>query len=88
MKLIFAIVATLSLLPGTAFTQHLDERKGLRFGSGCVGSVSKLEPKFGTCVIAGGKARIFCPNGHVFDRDGEQVHISIARSTCGLTQKL
>ena len=88
MKMVVAIGASLWLLSGLASAQHIDERKGVSFGVGCVGGIRKLEAKFGTCLIAGGKTRLFCPNGQVFDRVGEQAHISIARSTCGLTQKL
>jgi hypothetical protein len=60
--------------------------KGLKLGTGCVGPVSTVAPKLGTCAIAGTKVRIWCPNGDIFDVDKENSPVPLVRSLCNLTQ--
>jgi len=78
--------AALVLICAPAYAQHIDARKGLKFGAECVGPITTLAPKFGTCSIVGSKIRIWCPNGDVFDRQGDEANVSVVRSICGLTQ--
>jgi hypothetical protein len=47
-----------------------------------------LAPRLETCVIAGAKTRIWCPNGQVFDRVGAEAHSAVVRSICNLNQVL
>ena len=61
------LAAALVLMSTSAFAQHVDADKSLKIGDGCVGAVNTLAPSLGTCVIAGAKTRIWCPNGQVFD---------------------
>jgi hypothetical protein len=80
--------AALLLLSTSAFAQRMDAVKGIKFGVGCVGPVNKFAAGLGTCTIAGTKARIFCPSGETFDRDGVPPESFVARSICNLNQVL
>jgi hypothetical protein len=48
--------------------------------------VSMVVPKVGTCTIAGGQIRIWCPNGQMFERVQDQPHQSLLRSLCNMLQ--
>jgi len=81
------IVAGALLLSGTsAYAFPTVVQKGLKLGTGCVGATSTLARKLDTCAIAGGKSRIWCPNGNIFDLDEAKASAPIARSLCNLTQ--
>lgn len=83
------IVLIVSILMNTAATaQFLQEGKSIRFGSGCQEPIKPMEAGLGTCLITDKRARVWCPNGKVFERDGELPHVSLVRSACGLKQVL
>jgi hypothetical protein len=79
-----AIALLLSVAPAYAFPTGV--QKGLKLGTGCVGATSTLARKLGTCTISGGKSRIWCPNGDIFDLDEAKASVPLARSLCNLTQ--
>ena len=80
------VAAALVLSCSAAFALPTSVQKGLKLGTGCVGPVSTVAPKLGTCVIAGPKSRIWCPNGDIFDLDDEKSSVPLVRSLCNLTQ--
>ena len=84
----FSIAATLILLSASASAQHIDMVKGIKFGVGCVGPVTTFAPRLGSCALESSKARIWCPNGEIFDRHGEPPQSYVARSICNLNQVL
>ena len=83
--LLAAVLVTLST---AAFAQHVEADKRLKFGAECIGPVTTLAPRLGTCMIVGAKTRIWCPSGRVFDRVGENTQSSVVRSICELNQVL
>jgi hypothetical protein len=83
-----SIAAVFVLLSTSAFAQQMDAVKGIKFGVGCIGPVNKYAAGLGTCDIESSKARIFCPNGDVFDRAGAMPQSFVVRSICGLNQVL
>lgn len=84
---VFAAAAFL-VLSTAAYAQFLQETKSVKFGNGCQERIRPMEPGLGTCLITDKRARVWCPNGKVFERDGELPHISLVRSACGLLQIL
>ena len=70
----------------SAFSMQTAVPKGLKLGTGCLGPVSTVAPKLGTCTIAGPKTRIWCPNGEIFDADEVKAAVALVRSLCNLTQ--
>lgn len=81
------LLAAAMVLSGTAaFALPTSVAKGLKLGTGCIGPVSTVAPKLATCVIAGPKARIWCPNGDIFDLDDKSSSVPLVRSLCNLTQ--
>jgi hypothetical protein len=83
-----SIVAALTLLSTPSFAQHIEAVKGIKFGVGCLTPVSAFGARLGTCAIDGFKARIWCPNGEVFERNGQAPQSYVARSICNLNQIL
>jgi len=83
-RLLVAAIVVLSCT--SAFALPTSLKKGLKLGTGCVGPVSTLSPKLTLCAIAGPKARIWCPNGDIFDLDEEKSPVPLVRSLCNLTQ--
>jgi hypothetical protein len=83
-RLLLAAAIVLSSAP--AFALQIAVPKGTKLGIGCIGPVVSLAPKLGTCVIAGSKTRIWCPNGEIFDDGDEKPAIALVRSLCNLTQ--
>jgi len=83
-RLLVAAALVLSCTP--AFALPTSVKTGLKPGTGCVGPVSTVAPKLTTCVIAGPKNRIWCPNGEIFDVDEEKSPVPLIRSLCNLTQ--
>ena len=70
------------------YAQVITEVKPSKFGGGCEQRATPIEPRFGTCMLSESKARIWCPNGKVYERTGPQVQPALARSICGLNQVL
>jgi hypothetical protein len=80
------LAAALVISCTSAFALPTSVKKGLKLGTGCVGPVSTLAPKLEACAIAGPKARIWCPNGDIFDLAEEKMPVPLVRSLCNLTQ--
>jgi hypothetical protein len=71
-----------------AFSQVVQEVKATKFGGGCETRATTLAPKLGTCKLSDNKARVWCPNGKVFERSGPEFQPALARSICGMNQVL
>jgi hypothetical protein len=82
----YAIAAVLVLSCSPAWSQATTAKKSVKFGADCIGPVSLLAPKLGTCMIAGAQMRIWCPNGEMFERAQDQPHLSLVRSLCNMLQ--
>jgi hypothetical protein len=82
------LTAALTLLSTSSFAQHIEAVKGIKFGVGCLTPVSAFGARLGTCAIDSSKARIWCPNGEIFERNGEPPQSYVARSICNLSQVL
>ena len=80
------IVVGLLLLSAPALAQHIEQVKRIKFGVGCVTPVTSYAGGLGACPINNSKARIWCPNGQVFERDGDKPEVYVARSICSLSQ--
>jgi hypothetical protein len=78
----------LIVMNATASAQFLQESKSVKFGTGCQERIKPMEAGLGTCLITDKRARVWCPNGKVFERDGDLPHVSLVRSACGLSQVL
>ena len=75
------LVVAVSVLSCTsAFALPTSVEKGLKLGTGCLGPVTMVAPKLGSCAIAGPKSRIWCQNGDIFDLDDEKTPVPLARS--------
>ena len=83
-----SVIAALVLLATSAFGQLIEAKKDIKFGAGCLTRMSTFGPRLGTCEIVGSKARIWCPNGEIFDRTGAPPQSVVARSMCNLSQVL
>jgi hypothetical protein len=83
-----SITAALVVLSTSAFAQSMEAVKGVKFGVGCVGPVSTFATRLGTCTIDGAKSRIWCPNGKIFDRNGQPQSSYVVRAICELNQVL
>ena len=83
------IAAALVILSTSAFAQSIQEVKGIRVGVGCVDPVSTVATRLTTCNIGNAKARIWCPNGKIFDRTTDHsLSKSVTLSICQLNQVL
>ena len=84
----FVTVGALMLSCYPAAALYAEIKPPEKVGVGCIGGVSLLAPELSACTIAGMKARIWCPNGQMFegtmDQGGPQ--IAIARSLCQMSQ--
>ena len=80
------IAAALIISGSPALASFSETKTSVKFGADCIGPVSVLARKLGTCTIAGTKMRIWCPNGQMFERDQDQPHVSLVRSLCNMTQ--
>jgi len=93
-KVLFVIVrglfaiGMLAVLNSAAAAQFLEESKSIKFGTGCRERVTAMEARLGVCMISPTRARIWCPNGKVFERDGALPTVSLIRSACSLSQVL
>lgn len=82
-------IATIAICLNTAcFAQVVQEVKPAKFGGGCEQKATSYGPKFGTCMLSNTRARVWCPDGKVFERTGPEVQPALARSICGLNQVL
>jgi hypothetical protein len=82
------ILGTVMLVSTAASAQFLEEGKSIKFGAGCQDRIKPMETGLGTCLITDKRARVWCPNGKVYERDGDVPHVSLVRSACGLRQIL
>ena len=82
------MAGALFVLSTAASAQFLEESKSIKFGTGCQERIKPMETGLGTCLITDKRARVWCPNGKVYERDGAVPHISLVRSACGLRQVL
>jgi hypothetical protein len=87
-QLLLLIAAGLIVTATAASAQLLQEGKSVKFGTGCRERIKPMEAGLGSCLISDTRARFWCPNGKVFERDGELPHVSLVRSACGLSQIL
>jgi hypothetical protein len=87
-RLLVSAIAVLVLLKTSAFAEHIEAKKDIKFGAGCLSALTVFGPRLGTCEVVGSKARIWCPNGEIFDRGGRPPNSSITRSICSLSQVL
>lgn len=76
----FAFVCT------SAVAAPMLEIKGLRAAEGCLHESKTVTERVIACPIGGVRIRIWCPNGKVFDRDGPELGIAVARSICEINQ--
>jgi hypothetical protein len=82
----YAIAAALVLWLSPASALVTTAKKSVKLGADCIGPVSMLAPKLGTCTIAGAQMRIWCPNGEMLERAQDQPHVSLVRSLCNMLQ--
>ena len=84
----YSIAAALLLVSHPAAALYAEVKPTVKVGVDCIAPVSLLAPKLATCAIAAAKARVWCPNGQVFE--GEMEHggppSALARSLCNMTQ--
>ena len=84
LRCLLAAALVLSCSPASAL--YAEAKKSVKFGADCVGALSTLAPKLGTCTIAGAKVRIWCPNGQMFEGEQDQPQVSLIRSICNMSQ--
>ena len=82
------IATCLICLNSACFAQVVREAKPAKLGGGCEKRATSFGPKLATCMLSDNEARVWCPNGKVFERSGPEVQSALARSICGLNQVL
>jgi hypothetical protein len=82
-----SMAAVLIVLSTSVFAQPMDEMKGIKLGVGCTSPVTQFSRGLATCP-AGSRSRVWCPNGQIFERDGEPPRSYVVRSICNLNQIL
>ena len=82
------IAAGLMCVSTVSLAQVVREVKPALFGGGCETPATSFARKLGTCKVTDNQARVFCPNGKVFERAGPEFTPALARSICGLNQVL
>jgi hypothetical protein len=82
------VAVALMVMSTAASAQFLEESKSIKFGIGCQERIKPMEAGLGTCLITDKRVRVWCPNGKVYERDGDVPHVSLVRSACGLRQIL
>ena len=82
----YSLAAALVLSCSPASALFIEAKKSVKFGADCVGALSTLAPKLGTCTIAGAKVRIWCPNGQMFEGEQDQPQVSRSGLFCNLLQ--
>lgn len=80
------LTAAFVLLWNPAWALYNQASKKEKFGADCIGAVTMMGPKLGTCTIAGDKTRIWCPNGLMFQGDKDHQSVPLIRSICNLPQ--
>ena len=88
MQRVLLAAVVLTGLSSGCFAQMVSEVKPTKLGTGCETPVTPLGTRLGTCSLNSNRARIWCPDGKVFERTGTQVQAALARSICGLNQAL
>ena len=81
-----AAVLVFALGQGSALAAPMIEIKGVKSPEGCRGALQPVSERLVTCSVDDERIRIWCPNGKVFERDGREVGIAVARSICELNQ--
>jgi len=84
----FLILFAFIFLGTPASAQFLEESKRVKLGLGCQEPVKAMEAGLGVCMISATRARVWCPNGKVYERTGALPDTSIIRSVCDLRQIL
>jgi hypothetical protein len=82
----YLLAAALVLSCSPAWALYAEVKTSAKFGADCVGALSTLAPKLGTCTIAGAKVRIWCPNGQMFEGEQDQPQVALIRSICNMSQ--
>lgn len=70
----------------TAIAAPMLEIKGVRPAEGCLQNSKGITARIVACPIGAARIRIWCPNGKVFDRDGPDLGVAVARSICEINQ--
>jgi hypothetical protein len=70
----------------SALAAPMLEIKGMRPAEGCLHDSKTVTDRVVACPIGGVRIRIWCPNGKVFDRDGPDLGVAVARSICEMNQ--
>jgi hypothetical protein len=87
LRLLLAIGALIAINTA-ASAQFFEERESVKFGIGCQAPIKAMQAGLGTCLIADNRARVWCPNGKVYERTGDLPQVALVRSACGLSQTL
>ena len=87
LRITITAVLITSSAPASAQTIR-DVAKTIKYGVGCVEPIKQLAPRLGICLVGGPAFRIWCPNGRVFERNGEEPQTHLVRSICSLNQIL
>jgi hypothetical protein len=82
-----SMAAGLIVVTTSVLAQPMDEMKGIKLGAGCTGPLKQFSRGLATCP-AGARSRVWCPNGQIFERDGEPPQSYLVRSICNLNQVL
>jgi hypothetical protein len=80
------LIATLTIIVSAVNAQFLQEAKPTKFGTGCIERIKSNETALGACMIGEARSRVWCPNGEVYERDGDLPDSPLIRSVCGLNQ--
>ena len=70
-RLTLLLAVALSLLSSAASGQFLQEIKAVRFGMGCIERPKSTDGGLGLCMTGASRSRVWCPNGKVYERDGQ-----------------
>jgi hypothetical protein len=83
-QLLLAIVPLLGCT--SVFAAPMLEIKGVKPAEGCLEEAKAVTERLVACPTGGVRIRIWCPNGKVFDRDGPDLGVAVARSICVMNQ--
>lgn len=82
-------LAAVLLLLASPAVAAMQEVKGLAANEGCLEPSIAATGTLKICPLAGGRTRIWCPNGRVFDRDSHDnrdIGVAVLRSVCEMNQ--
>jgi hypothetical protein len=82
----FLLTIAFAFVGASALAAPMLEIKGLRPAEGCLHDSKAVTERVIACPIGGVRIRIWCPNGKVFDRDGPDLGVAVARSICEMNQ--